>query len=64
MSHGEPDQCCPNCGGPATRNVLHCEYCKTEFDDCTPGIDVYALCDFDPETECMVNGKVRSYADL
>jgi hypothetical protein len=44
-------QCCPNCGAPATRNVLHCEYCRTEFDDSTPGINIYALCDFDPETE-------------
>lgn len=44
-------QCCPNCGAPATRNVLHCEYCRTEFGDSTPGINIYALCDFDPETE-------------
>ena len=42
-------QCCPNCGAPATRNVLHCEYCLTQFTDATPGVDIYALCDFDPE---------------
>lgn len=56
-------QCCPQCGAPATRNLLHCEYCRTEFDDSTPGINIYALCDFDPETERMVNGKIRSYLD-
>lgn len=56
-------QCCPNCGAPATRNILHCEYCRTQFSDSTPGIDIYALCDFDPETERMVNGKIRSYLD-
>lgn len=56
-------QCCPNCGAPATRNVLHCEYCRTQFSDSTPGIDIYTLCDFDPETERMVNGKIRSYLD-
>jgi len=42
-------QCCPSCGAPATRNILHCEYCRTDFDDSTEGIDIYALCDFDPE---------------
>lgn len=62
--HRPADQCCPNCGAPATRNILHCEYCQTPFDDTTKGIDIYALCDFDPETERMVNGKVRTYADL
>lgn len=51
MAHpyAEQKQCCPNCGAPATRNILHCEYCRTEFDDSTKGIDIYALCDFDPE---------------
>ena len=43
--------------------MLHCEYCRTQFSDSTPGINIYALCDFDPETERMLNGKIRSYLD-
>lgn len=52
-------QCCPNCGAPATRNILHCEYCRTEFDDSTKGIDLYALCDYDPEYPPMQDETYR-----